>query len=75
MTIQEFYKLLNSHDWQYHFSDDHRQWQRGREQRAQILQDLENNKDNPEFEVLFKAFSSWAYDPHGDVSKPNMPEI
>jgi len=75
MTIQEFYKLLNDHDWKYHFSDDHRQWQRGREQRAQILQDLENNKDNPEFEVLFKAFSSWAYDPHGDVSKPNMPEI
>jgi len=24
MTIKEFYKLLNSHDWYFHYSDDSR---------------------------------------------------
>ena len=75
MTIQEFYKLLNSHDWKYEFSDDHSQWQRGREQRKQIERVLAKTKDDPEFGALFKQFSSWAFDPHGDISKPNMPEI
>ena len=32
-------KLLKAHDWSYEFSDDHRVWQRGREERSAIDQE------------------------------------
>ena len=32
-------KLLKAHDWSYEFSDDHRVWQRGREERNAINQE------------------------------------
>jgi len=30
MTLLEFYDALNSHDWYFEFSDDHRIWRAGR---------------------------------------------
>ncbi len=29
-------RLLKSHDWYYEYSDDHKVWQRGRDQRDEI---------------------------------------
>ena len=28
-TLNEFYDILNSHDWYFNYSDDHRVWTRG----------------------------------------------
>jgi hypothetical protein len=36
MTLQEFEQLLKAHDWTYNYSDDHRAWDKGREQANQI---------------------------------------
>jgi uncharacterized protein YqjF (DUF2071 family) len=36
MTLQEFEQLLKAHDWTYNYSDDHRAWDKGREQAKQI---------------------------------------
>ena len=34
---QEFLNMLESHDWYYEYSDDHSQWNKGRQQRAAIM--------------------------------------
>ena len=36
MTLQEFWDMLNRHDWYYQFSDDHRQWSDGNKNADQI---------------------------------------
>ena len=36
MTLQEFWDMLNRHDWYYQFSDDHRQWSDGSKNADQI---------------------------------------
>ena len=36
MTINEFEAMLRGHDWFYHYSDDHRYYTRGRDQRDAI---------------------------------------
>ena len=37
MTKQDFVQMLESHDWTYQRSDDHRKWTRGCEQRRRIM--------------------------------------
>ena len=37
MTKQDFIQLLETHDWAYQRSDDHRKWKRGCEQRKSIM--------------------------------------
>jgi hypothetical protein len=37
MTKQQFVQMLESHDWTYQRSDDHRKWKRGCEQRKSIM--------------------------------------
>ena len=37
MTKQQFVQMLESHDWTYQRSDDHRKWKRGCEQRIKII--------------------------------------
>lgn len=31
-----YLRLLKAHDWSHEFSDDHRRWTKGREERAQL---------------------------------------
>lgn len=37
MSKEEFIQLLQSHDWYYHFSDDHSVWLRGIAEEKQLL--------------------------------------
>ena len=59
MNIADFWDLLERHAWTYDMSDDHRQWQRGREQAEHIQRVVKNSP--PEFQELRKAFSDWAW--------------
>ena len=34
-------KLLKTHDWYYEYSDDHRVWQRGRDERDEIRRQID----------------------------------
>lgn len=36
MTVEEFEKLCLDHDWYYEYSDDHRVWTQGKNQRTAI---------------------------------------
>ena len=37
MTKHDFVQMLETHDWMYQRSDDHRKWKRGCEQRKSIM--------------------------------------
>ena len=36
-TIEEFIKLCKHHDWTFEYSDDHRAWKKGREERDFLM--------------------------------------
>ena len=74
MNLQEFYDLLKRHDWSFEYSDDHRHWQRGRDQLNQIQDILKQNKDNPRNRSLYDQYRAWAFDVEGDITKPEKPE-
>ena len=74
MDLQEFYDLLKGHDWSFNYSDDHRQWQRGRGQLNQIQHIMKQNEDDPRYSSLYDHYRSWAFDVLGDVTKPVRPE-
>ena len=74
MTIQEFYDLLKAHDWSYQYSDDHRYWQKGRDEANMIDHILRGNSNDPRFRALHDHYRSWAFDTIGDVTKPEKPE-
>jgi len=41
MTLETFKSMLETHDWFYTYSDDHRYYTRGRDQRASINKALD----------------------------------
>jgi hypothetical protein len=74
MTLQEFYDYLNAHDWGYQYSDDHRQWIKGRDNAHVIRRIVAANENDPRFAALYTQFCAWFLDSHGDVTKPERPE-
>ena len=75
ITLRDFWYMLSEHDWSFQYSDDHRQWDRGRQQRDEISRVLKFQTDkDPEYNNLFDRFVEWWKDPHGDVTKPERPE-
>jgi len=73
MTLAEFYDLLKVHDWSFNYSDDHRHWQKGRDQLEHIQRILQNNEDNPQYRALYDQYRGWAFDVEGDITKPERP--
>ena len=54
MTLLEFYKLLETTDWFYSFSDDHSYWQKGR---AQHQRNIKIAETSPEHKKLYEDYS------------------
>ena len=56
MDKEHFMKMLESHDWYYMFSDDHQQWVKGRQERAEIMMTIQANEREmrPIFEQYLK---------------------
>lgn len=67
MTIQEFDKLLASHDWTYCYADDYRYFVRGDGERAIIQERLSKN---PQWKPLFTLYADYML--RGTVSKDNF---
>jgi|TARA_B110001454_G_scaffold68448_1_gene66833 hypothetical protein len=74
MTLQEFYDLLKAHDWSYEYSDDHRYWNKGRNEDGMIQHILQGHSRDPQFRGLYDQYRSWAFDTQGDITKPERPE-
>ena len=74
MNLFEFYRLLQRHDWSYNFSDDHKVWQKGRDEANMIQHILDGNKRDEKFRNLYDQYHNWFWDTNGDVAKPIAPE-
>jgi tyrosine-protein phosphatase YwqE len=73
MTVKEFYKLLEKHDWFYFMSDDHSVYKKGAKE-AEELFALAKNNDY--FRKLYDGYCEWAdsFINGGKVEKPKEPK-
>lgn len=55
ISIQDFYQLLDDHDWYYQFSDDDRVYRRGAASMIGLMNIAANN--GPEYKALLEAFN------------------
>lgn len=53
----EFAKALNAHDWYYQYSDDHRYWTRGSQERRQLIA----SHKQLECPFSFTELQAWAF--------------
>jgi hypothetical protein len=56
VSLQDFYDMLNTHDWFYEFSDDNRVWNEGIRAEAKLLLIASTSDKHTE---LFKKFNKW----------------
>lgn len=66
VTLKEFEEVVRRHDFYYGYSDDHRVWNKGREESQRILrmwEDLKSQGLGDQAEAIYKAIASgWAHD-------------
>ena len=74
MSLFEFYRLLQRHDWSYNYSDDHRVWQKGMDEANMIQHILKCNSRDEKYRNLYEKYREWFWDTSGDVVKPDAPE-
>ena len=73
LTLQEFYALLERHDWYYDWSDDHRVWRKGTRERN-ILESLAK-ENGPEYQTLLEQYRKYMFKANTEqISKPARPE-
>ena len=53
MNAEQFRKLLSTHDWYYHYSDDHSVWRRGEASSRAINAAM---RDNDALKALYKQY-------------------
>jgi hypothetical protein len=72
MDLAEYFKRLESHDWYYNYSDDHRAWSKG-SQESTRLQSIA--QENPTLLRMYKDYSNWVHmtpEDRSEVSKPAL---
>lgn len=69
MKIEDFKKMLDSHDWYYYFSDDHGVWQRGEREVAQIKYVLKNGTD--EMKKMYNKYHASYFNTPSFVTENN----
>jgi len=71
-SLNEFYKMLESHDWFYDYSDDHRVWRSGSQSMGAIRGAVETGPK--EYKELFDAYVKYVNRKDGEnIEKPIKP--
>jgi len=71
-SLNEFYKMLENHDWFYDYSDDHSVWRSGSQSMGAIRGAVETGPK--EYKELFDAYQKYVNRKEGeDISKPTKP--
>jgi len=58
MDLAGYFKSLESHDWYYNYSDDHRAWSKGSEE-SRRLQSIA--QENPTLLRMYDDYSNWVH--------------
>jgi hypothetical protein len=72
MDIQEFFKLLENHDWYYQYSDDHRAWSKGRNESLRLQSIIQ---EVPLYTTMYLTMSDYMFKPleeRKDLVKPKL---
>lgn len=56
VEFEEFFKLCKQHDWTFEYSDDHRMWMRGMEERKKLIRLLNEHQDDKRYE---RCYTYW----------------
>jgi len=71
-SLNEFYKMLENHDWFYDYSDDHRVWRNGSQSMSAIREAIENG--SKAYKELFELYVKYVNrDKYEFVEKPSKP--
>lgn len=72
ITLQEFYDMLDKHDWHYVMTEDRRAYSVGKESEQKIKRIVSGN--GFEFHDLLQAFEDYKWQgPPFNISKPERP--
>ncbi len=71
-SLQEYWDMLNRHDWTYEYSDDHQVWRRGDGNRKK-LERIANT--SPEHLALYTNMKKYHFSmPSDNITKPERPK-
>lgn len=65
MTLAEFYKRLERHDWYWTMSDDIRYYRAGERASGELREIVKENADDPRFQKLYDAFQTFYFENDG----------
>jgi hypothetical protein len=66
MSPSEFFKLLEKHDWYYHYSDDHRAWEKGSKESKRIQAIAQ---EIPLFLEMYRDYSNFVFTPKDEFGR------
>jgi|TARA_R110002074_G_scaffold307389_3_gene478249 hypothetical protein len=72
MTPQEFFKLLTDHDWTYNYSDDHRAWEKGKNESHRLQAIIQ---EVPLYTKMYNDYSDYVFKRLYDDASPDKPKI
>jgi|TARA_R110002153_G_scaffold94742_1_gene228172 hypothetical protein len=72
MDIQDFFKLLEHHDWYYNYSDDHRAWKKGQEESQRIQSIIQ---EVPLYTTMYLAMSDYMFKPLDERTGLEKPKL
>jgi 6-phosphogluconate dehydrogenase (decarboxylating) len=71
-TLNQFWKILRSHDWTYQYSDDSRVWRQGSIESSNIHDIVKQGGE--EYNKLYEEYSKYAWRQDDSISEPNEPQ-
>lgn len=72
MTNEEFFDLLERHDWYYNYSDDHRVWKKGSEASKRLQAIIQ---ENDLWTRMYLAYSDYIFKPLQERQSLEAPKL
>ena len=66
MAPAEFFKLLETHDWYFQYSDDHRAWTKGQAEASRIQSIAQ---EVPLFLDMYRDYSNFVFAPKDEFGR------
>lgn len=72
MDATEFFKLLESHDWYYQYSDDHRAWEKGNKESKRLQSIIQ---EDSLYTNMYLAMSDYMFKPLEEREGLKRPQL
>jgi len=72
MDASEFFSLLEKHDWYYNYSDDHRAWEKGKNESHRLQAIIQ---EHSLFTRMYLAYSDYMFKPLEEREGLERPQL